>query len=159
MQPLSLSVVLQIKLNFHSDSSSDKELLAGATLRRGGTGEQWHQTDQRSRHPRGVPLRDHVRGVEFNHAGHPHGRAGDHRGGGQPVHGSCAGRKVNMQHKTNKKKSHYIPCLHIRTLYRFAYEHITPVKREKLSPKTVRVAPEAIWERTCNVCAQGVHFL
>lgn len=38
------------------------------------------------------------------------------------MYGSCAGREVNMQHK-HKHNSHYIPCFHIRTLYRFTTYH------------------------------------
>ena len=72
-----------------------EELLARAQLRRRGAGRERHPAHKRSRHPCGVPLRDHVRGAEFDHAGHPHGRAGDHRGGGgESVYGSWGRTKV-----------------------------------------------------------------
>lgn len=107
-------------------SSPGEELLARPKLHQGGAGEQRHPAHQRPRHPRGVPLRNHVRGAEPDHAGHPHGRAGHHRrGGGQPVHGSRA--EVRARGGT---QTHHIPGFNVRTLYRFAYEHITPVNRE-----------------------------
>lgn len=71
-----------------------EELLARPQIYQRGAGGQRHPAHQRSWHPRGVPVRDHVRGAEFDHSGHPHGRAGDHRGGGESVYGSRGGTKV-----------------------------------------------------------------
>lgn len=70
------------------------------------------------------------------------------------MYGGCAGREVNTPHNTTQQNSHYIPCFHIGTLYRFAYEHITPVKGEKLCYKEImRVATVA---RGPTICVHEV---
>lgn len=102
VNPLSWNVRL-----FHSSSSPGEELLARPKLQPRRSGEQRHQAHQRSWHPRGVPVRDHVRGAEFNHTGHPNRRAGDHRGGGESVYVSGRGTNVKPGHQKNGV---HIPC-------------------------------------------------
>jgi len=65
---------------------SGEEQLAGPTLYERGSGRERYQTHQRAGQPRGLPLRDHVRGAQPDHTGHPHGPAGDHQRGSQSVY-------------------------------------------------------------------------
>lgn len=111
----SRSVVRQVVSSYTRSSPpvSGEELLARPQLHQGGTGGQWHQAHQRSWHPRGVSLRDHVRGAESNHAGHPHRRAGDHRGGGDSVHGGRAGTEVKKKTAQDRQNRRYISCFPI----------------------------------------------
>lgn len=106
--------------------ASGEELLARPQLHQGGTGGQRHQAHQRSWHPRGVSLWDHVRGAESNHAGHPHRRAGDHRGGGDSVHGGRAGtevkKKKNSTRQTKQRLYFLLSHLDFAQIYQATYQ-------------------------------------
>lgn len=99
-----------------------KEILAWPQQCQGGSGGQWHQAHQRPRHPRGLSLRDHVRGAELDHAGHPHRRAGDHRGRGQSVYGSRARTEVKKTAEKNRQDrsvDHRVSCFSLKPLHKF----------------------------------------
>lgn len=102
-----------------SSSASGEEILAWPQQHQRGSGGQWHQAHQRPRHPRGLSLRDHVRGAELDHTGHPHRRAGDYRGG-QSVYGSRARTEVKKTAEREKKKPyHRVSCFPVKPLHRF----------------------------------------
>lgn len=141
-------------LNFppsRPSSSSGEEILAWPRQHQRGSGGQRHQAHQRPRHPRGLSLRDHVRGAELDHAGHPHRRAGDHRGGGQSVYGSRAGTEVK---KTAEKKTKEQKLATVFPV--FPSSLCTDLPGKHTRPAETRVSPPWLWrkelEGTLKLC-------